>query len=729
MGNPFFVREVTCLLRQADGTYSVAADDKLAIPIPGTVREVVRERVRALSQVCQDSLAAASVSGSRFELSVVEALVGEDPLTVAVALADAERAGIIARTGEPGHHQFVHFLSQAALYDDLPADARARLHLLTAQRLESLYQDDLDPRLEELARHYRQAAPLGYSGKAIEYTWRSARRAVERGALESAVAAFDRALALLDREEGSLPRERLELLIEFGEAQTLAADPAAQETLLEAAHQAKHLGEPERFAAAALGYAGLNMAPNLVPREQIALLEEALDSLADRDDALRVRLLGRLAIDIVGTDFDRDRARDLTDEAIDIARGLKDPFLIAWTLNMKNRAFTGPDVGRGALAESREAVDLSTMVGDARLRAMSYMAHIKLLFQLQEFVSMQQAIGEFRDLAEDLRVPYYIAIGRAYEALQQMIAGESEDALDTVAGYRDLFSLGEFLASYQTTLARHDTGWAELSEGRALARWYEEQKVDLVDHALLLLLLCDLGDLDTARSKFQTVAARNFELTGREWIQWMVAMPLLAEACWILGEEDAASDLYERLVRFGHLNSGSSTMFIGCGSAEYHLGLLAMLLRHWDDAVEHLRRALRANESMGWVSYVARSHLALAEASHHRDSTGDREMAALHLNSARDLACQLGMRPLIAAAEEVEKRLEEQDQTGDQHGLTPRQIEVLTLIAQGMSDREIAEELVISHHTVMRHVHNILNRLSVDSRTAAASYGVRSGII
>jgi DNA-binding NarL/FixJ family response regulator len=61
--------------------------------------------------------------------------------------------------------------------------------------------------------------------------------------------------------------------------------------------------------------------------------------------------------------------------------------------------------------------------------------------------------------------------------------------------------------------------------------------------------------------------------------------------------------------------------------------------------------------------------------------------------------------------------------------LSKREIEVLRLIADGLSDREIAERLYISHRTVMRHVTNILDKLGVNSRTAAAALAVRERLI
>jgi non-specific serine/threonine protein kinase len=61
-------------------------------------------------------------------------------------------------------------------------------------------------------------------------------------------------------------------------------------------------------------------------------------------------------------------------------------------------------------------------------------------------------------------------------------------------------------------------------------------------------------------------------------------------------------------------------------------------------------------------------------------------------------------------------------------GLSPREVGVLELVAKGMSDKEIGDELFISHRTVMRHVTNILTKLDVPTRTAAAAVAVRHGI-
>ena len=61
--------------------------------------------------------------------------------------------------------------------------------------------------------------------------------------------------------------------------------------------------------------------------------------------------------------------------------------------------------------------------------------------------------------------------------------------------------------------------------------------------------------------------------------------------------------------------------------------------------------------------------------------------------------------------------------------LTPRELDVLKLVAGGLSNTEIARRLVLSEHTVHRHLANILRKLDLPSRAAAAAWGTRAGVI
>lgn len=103
---------------------------------------------------------------------------------------------------------------------------------------------------------------------------------------------------------------------------------------------------------------------------------------------------------------------------------------------------------------------------------------------------------------------------------------------------------------------------------------------------------------------------------------------------------------------------------------------------------------------------------------------GDEDSAVLELEAARDVLAQLGATPDLTRVEEL---LGRRHAARDQ--LTSRQIEVLALVAEGRTNRRIAEELVISEHTVRRHLQNVFTRLGVSSRAAATAYAVEHGLI
>jgi DNA-binding CsgD family transcriptional regulator/tetratricopeptide (TPR) repeat protein len=90
---------------------------------------------------------------------------------------------------------------------------------------------------------------------------------------------------------------------------------------------------------------------------------------------------------------------------------------------------------------------------------------------------------------------------------------------------------------------------------------------------------------------------------------------------------------------------------------------------------------------------------------------------AMSLDEAAAFALDAGTAPEPVASHGVRTRL------------TPREIDVLRLIADSKSDKEIADILSISHFTVMRHVQNILAKLDLPSRTAAATWAMRNGIV
>jgi DNA-binding CsgD family transcriptional regulator len=111
---------------------------------------------------------------------------------------------------------------------------------------------------------------------------------------------------------------------------------------------------------------------------------------------------------------------------------------------------------------------------------------------------------------------------------------------------------------------------------------------------------------------------------------------------------------------------------------------------------------------------------------------GDPTSVDLEFGSAREIFAELGARPdlrrlevLSAAPSVVDGRL----RPGTTPALSPREREVLAHVAAGETNRTIAAALVISEHTVGRHLENIFAKLGVTTRAAATAYAYEHGIL
>ena len=131
-----------------------------------------------------------------------------------------------------------------------------------------------------------------------------------------------------------------------------------------------------------------------------------------------------------------------------------------------------------------------------------------------------------------------------------------------------------------------------------------------------------------------------------------------------------------------------------------------------------LRRALRIWQELGAPYEAARTRVLVGMACR---ALGDEDTAGLELEAARGAFEQLGAAPDLARIAPAAGR--------QAHDLTPRELDVLRLVAAGRSNRQIAAELVVSEHTVARHVQNILAKLRVPSRTAAAAFAFEHGLL
>jgi DNA-binding CsgD family transcriptional regulator len=139
-------------------------------------------------------------------------------------------------------------------------------------------------------------------------------------------------------------------------------------------------------------------------------------------------------------------------------------------------------------------------------------------------------------------------------------------------------------------------------------------------------------------------------------------------------------------------------------------------------ALTELRRALQMYTDLGAPYDAARARVLVGVAC---ARLGDEDGAALELEGARTTFEELGARPDVSRVDS----LRTSSSRLDVHGLSPRELQVLRLLASGESNKAIAAALVLSERTVHRHVSNIYAKLRVSSRAAATAYAYEHGLL
>jgi DNA-binding NarL/FixJ family response regulator len=155
--------------------------------------------------------------------------------------------------------------------------------------------------------------------------------------------------------------------------------------------------------------------------------------------------------------------------------------------------------------------------------------------------------------------------------------------------------------------------------------------------------------------------------------------------------------------------------------AEMAAGLVALAHDDHAQALDRLQRAWREWSTLRLPYEGALTRLLLAEAAR---AAGDDERAKLEMRAARDALRQTGASLEIHGL--INVVVGRRPLPG---GLSRREAQVLSLVASGKTNRQIGAELVISEHTVARHVSNILTKLDLSSRAAATAFAVENGLV
>ncbi len=741
-GNPLFTEELVAA--GVDGRGS----------LPPSLREALLLRVERLSPLSQRSLRLLAVAGLADQELVADA-ESADATELLAAMREAVEAQIVV-TLDSGRFGFRHALLREVLYDDLLPGERAELHLALAGALERRPADGDSAWLKTgIAHHYYSA---GDQPRALKAALDAAGAVRSLHAYGEAAALLDRAIELWPRVGGAEAVTGIdegELLSRAGRIHYLAGEEAVGAALYERAIDAIGEADTERLASLLtalamcqwfLGHADRSRATQKRGLELLAgredspararllaqqvrflllqgrfreLLEAAPEALAATErlglDSERSGVLNRLGCALLALGREEEGRRRFA-EAIEVAErtGFSDDLATAY-LNFADAVFLA-----GYTEEAREIAttgvarveEITSARAGGSTRALRFI-HLNLAeihFDLGEWDRVDEHLravgsnveGVARAHADLRRSQLALAQGSADE-----VAGALQEAEELLAGALEpqyialLAALQAELAARQGDLAR---ARAVVDHGLDRIQFCSEDSIrialvagaGLAVEAEIAVRARDLGDdsderaaLDRARALCELVRAAAEDADGRPVESALLAVAE-AELVRAEGEDDPA------------LWSAAASAWQG-------------LHRPYDTAIARWRQA----------------QAALGRA--------DRDAAAAALGEAGAVAARLGAgwlagevdglaaRARLSISEPVDAT-EEPEAAEVPFGLTPRELQVLNLVASGATNREIGERLYMAEKTASVHVSRILTKLDVRGRTEAAAVAHRHGI-
>jgi DNA-binding CsgD family transcriptional regulator len=237
---------------------------------------------------------------------------------------------------------------------------------------------------------------------------------------------------------------------------------------------------------------------------------------------------------------------------------------------------------------------------------------------------------------------------------------------------------------------------------------------------LAVELACDADDLTEARAWLEA---------HDRWLGWSGAVlgraegdTLWARYHWQAGDRERAYAHAERAL----VHASEPRQPLALLAAYRLLGELDADAGRSDHAARHLDAALRLAEACQAPYERALTLIALANL---RAATGAAEDARALLDEAQAICAPLGARPALARIAAIQSRLAATPAApAYPAGLSPREVEVLRLVAQGWTDRQVADHLFLSPRTINQHLRSIYNKLGVSTRAAATHFAVQQGI-
>jgi DNA-binding CsgD family transcriptional regulator len=679
-------------------------------------RHLVAAAMRAAGPGAARAVEALSVLGPETELELLTRLLDlGSPAAATELLLPAAPAGLVEGLSSAGGRvRFSHALVRSAAYASLPPQSRAALHRRAAELLEprAIAHDD---RAGAVAQHWDRA---GEPGRAVKWAVRAADAARAAGAHDEAVSYLELALGAIDRGAGEIDADRGELLLGLARAEYLAGRIGKSLDVCElAAGEGERTGRPEIVARSAVIVQGIgDPAVNLRLQE---LCRRALPMLGDGvAPDLRARVEAQLACALIETGSFGEAAR-WAQSALARAAASADPDAELDAIRARATLESLPGRHAEMFELGGRAIELAGPAGRPLAELWGHVWRSDSAIHSGDIATAETEIGAMQALADRTGLPLVqwhvlrrrasvAALTGSFDSCRRYAAQAAEIA----AGWEDETVRGTgFGQSVCLALLRGDP--ADLTPG-----WTgyidDPGKVPgsarAIAHACLAAALLLAGRPDEARVLYQplisTVSVRQRELLNAAVFNLAALARGLNDAAGCRALREMLSTVFGRSPAIG-----AGTVFYG-GSVARMIGELDLGCGEYAAAVPHFEEGLRVDSMLGARPYVAHGRMGLARA---LGATGDLPRAVELARAAAADARRLDMPGLLRAADTFLADAAATARAEDP--LTTREREVAGLVAQALSNREVARALVLSERTVESHVRSILAKTGLTTRT------------